>query len=110
MLSGLTLLSNCKILPATEGPSNIGFNDPCLAKGEYLVPLKLAETVLDSDEMYKGIPLFSALRDLGLPALNNSLLCASSAPNSFLIHSWVPINSHGISWRPLRNQNLSLLH
>ena len=84
MLAVLTQMCNCKILPATESPSNIGVSDPFLAKGEYLVPLKLAETVLDLNEMYKGIPLFSALRDLGLPEINNTVLCASSAPNSFL--------------------------
>ena len=84
MLSVLTKMYSCKILPATEKPSNIDLSDSFLAKGEYLVPLKLAGTVLDSNEMYKGVPLFSALRDLGLPEMNNTVLCASSAPNSFL--------------------------
>ena len=48
------------------------------------MPLKLAETVLDSNEMYKGTPLFSVLRDLGLPEMNNTVFCASPAPTSFL--------------------------
>ena len=51
---------------------------------QVLVPLTLAESVLDFREQSRSSPLDSALRDLGLAELNCAILSASSANNTFL--------------------------
>ena len=84
ILSVLNPLTNWNILPATEVQIEIDSNDPSVVNDQVLVPLTLAESVLDFREQSRSSPLDSALRDLGLPELNCAILSASSANNTFL--------------------------
>ena len=84
ILSVLNPLTNWNILPATEVQIEIDSNDPSVVNEQVLVPLTLAESVLDFREQSRSSPLDSALRDLGLPELNCAILSASSANNTFL--------------------------
>ena len=97
ILSLLNPLSKWNILPATEVQIGIESTDPSVVNEQVLVPLTLAESVLDFKEQSTSNPLDSALRDLdlkeqstsspldsalrylGLPELNCAILCASSA-------------------------------
>ena len=84
ILSVLNPLTNWNILPATEVQIEIDSNDPSVVNEQVLVPLTLAESVLDFREQSRSSPLDSALRDLGLAELNRAILSASSANNTFL--------------------------
>ena len=84
ILSVLNPLTNWNILPATEVQVEIDSNDPSVVNKQVLVPLTLAESVLDFMEQSRSSRLDSALRDLGLPELNCAIFSASSANNTFL--------------------------
>ena len=73
-------LLDWSILPATEKVSNgIGSSAPGLDTDNFLVPLKLAESVLDLTNCpMTSRPLVEALGNLGLPELNSGVLCSST--------------------------------
>ena len=76
----LNPLSDWSILPAIEKVSNgIGSSAPGLDTDNFLVPLKLAESVLDLTNYHMtSRPLVEALGNLGLPELNSGVLCSST--------------------------------
>ena len=75
-------LSNWSILPATEKtemPNDSDPSAPSVDTENFLVPLKLAESVLDFTNCdMTNRPLIEALRNLGMPELNSAVLCCSS--------------------------------
>ena len=75
----LNPLSDWSILPATE-KSEVSNGSGTSASGldteNFLVPLKLAESVLDFTNCHGS--LVEALRHLGLPELNSAVLCSSN--------------------------------
>ena len=81
ILKVLAPLSSWCILPATE-PSDGFLNSSSPVTDDFLVPLKLAESVLDFTNIEATLacsrPLGNALKSLGLPELNCTALPSSS--------------------------------
>ena len=90
----LAPLSNWSILPAKEKnevQEGSGFDDSSQDTVHFLVPLDLAESVLDFTQWdIIRRPLVEALRKVGLPELNTSVLCSSFTSSVHMGALWEP--------------------